>query len=68
VWQTKEGVEGQYMIVLLYRDCLVLATAGRNDPGYAIKAMISLFNVRVEEADNGKSNPRFGSVSTNSKH
>ncbi|KAH9909409.1 hypothetical protein F4778DRAFT_229966 [Xylariomycetidae sp. FL2044] len=53
-WQTREGVNGQYMISLLYRDCLCLATAGKADQIYTIQACISLDCIRIEEVDNGR--------------
>lgn len=42
------------MISILYRDCLVLATAGKSDQIYTIKASIGLGDIRVEEVDNGR--------------
>lgn len=42
------------MVSLLYRDCLCLATAGKVDQIYTIQACISLDNIKVEEADNGR--------------
>ncbi|KAI1429999.1 hypothetical protein F5Y12DRAFT_709544 [Xylaria sp. FL1777] len=53
-WQTREGVTGQYMVSLLYRDCLCLATASKADQVYTIQACISLDSIKVEEADNGR--------------
>ncbi len=53
-WQSRDGVNGQYMVTLLYRDCLVLAAAGRADQTYTIQACISLDSIRIEEADNGR--------------
>ncbi|KAK4129595.1 hypothetical protein N657DRAFT_86481 [Parathielavia appendiculata] len=53
-WQTKEGVSGQYMVALLYREWFCLATAGRIDQIYTIRACIALGNIKVEEADNGR--------------
>jgi hypothetical protein len=53
-WQTKEGVNGQYMVALLYRGWLCLATAGRIDQVYTIQACIALTNIKVEEVDNGR--------------
>ncbi|KAL2134898.1 hypothetical protein VTI74DRAFT_10533 [Chaetomium olivicolor] len=55
-WQTKEGVDGQYMVALLYRDWLCLATAGKFDQIYTIQACVALTNIRVEEVDNGRGN------------
>ncbi len=42
------------MITLLYRDYLVLATSGRLDQVYTIKATIGISEISVEEADNGR--------------
>lgn len=42
------------MVSLLYRDCLCLAAAGKVDQIYTIQACISLDNIKVEEADNGR--------------
>lgn len=53
-WQTQDGVMGQYMICLLYRDLLCLATASRVDQIYTIHACIGLQSIKVEEADNGR--------------
>ncbi|KAG0650937.1 Phosphatidylinositol 3 [Hyphodiscus hymeniophilus] len=53
-WQTREGVDGHYLICLLYRDFLLLASAPRADQIYHIQACISLSELRVEEVDNGR--------------
>jgi hypothetical protein len=53
-WQTKDGVDGQHMIALLYRDFFVLASAGKADQIYTIQACIALGEIRIEEADNGR--------------
>ncbi|KAI0817675.1 hypothetical protein GGR55DRAFT_31000 [Xylaria sp. FL0064] len=53
-WQTREGVTGQYMVSLLYRDYLCLATAGKLEQVYTIQACISLDSIKIEEADNGR--------------
>ncbi|KAK3310094.1 uncharacterized protein B0T15DRAFT_481585 [Chaetomium strumarium] len=53
-WQTKEGVKGQYMIALLYREWICLATTGKNDQIYTIQAYIALADIKVEEVDNGR--------------
>ncbi|KAM7223202.1 hypothetical protein V8F06_001415 [Rhypophila decipiens] len=53
-WQTKDGVGGEYMVALLYREWFCLATAGRFDQIYTIQACIALDNVKVEEVDNGR--------------
>jgi hypothetical protein len=42
------------MITLLYRDCLVLASAEKAAQVYTVQAIIGLSDVRVEEIDNGR--------------
>ncbi|KAK8083253.1 RhoGEF domain-containing protein [Apiospora saccharicola] len=53
-WQTRKAVKGQYMICLLYRDSLCLATAEGLNQVYAIQACIGLNTIKLEEADNGR--------------
>ncbi|CAL3962345.1 unnamed protein product [Diplocarpon coronariae] len=53
-WQTRTGVDGQYMICLLYRDFLLLALASKNDQVYTVQACVGLSEVRIEEVDNGR--------------
>ncbi|KAH6997555.1 hypothetical protein BKA56DRAFT_469162 [Ilyonectria sp. MPI-CAGE-AT-0026] len=53
-WQTKDGADGQYMICLLYRDLLCLASASKVDPIYTIQACIDVNGAKVEEVDNGR--------------
>jgi hypothetical protein len=53
-WQTKDSVDGQYMITLLYRDFLLLASAGKTDQVYTVQSCIGLNELRVEEVDNGR--------------
>ncbi|TGJ80056.1 hypothetical protein E0Z10_g8712 [Xylaria hypoxylon] len=53
-WQNREGVTGQYMVSLLYRDCLCLATAGKVDQLYTIQTCIGFDSIKIEEADNGR--------------
>ncbi|KAF4627152.1 hypothetical protein G7Y89_g11000 [Cudoniella acicularis] len=53
-WQTKDGADGQYMICLLYRDFLLLASAPRSEQLYTVQACIALHELRVEEIDNGR--------------
>ncbi|KAI1481688.1 Dbl homology domain-containing protein [Daldinia eschscholtzii] len=53
-WQTKDGADGAYMVTLLYKDCLCLATASRADQIYTIQACIGLNDIKVEEVDNGR--------------
>lgn len=42
------------MICVLYKSCLVLATASRFCPPYNAVACINLANGSIEEADNGR--------------
>lgn len=56
------------MISLLYRDCLVFASAGKADQVYTIHAIIWLSEVRVEEADNGRGMQYSDSPTIRLKH
>lgn len=53
-WQTRDGMDGQHMISILYRDYFVLASAGKTDQTYTIQVCIGLGDLRVEEVDNGR--------------
>ncbi|KAJ5032522.1 uncharacterized protein L3040_009123 [Drepanopeziza brunnea f. sp. 'multigermtubi'] len=53
-WQTRTGIDGQYMICLLYRDFLLFASAPKNDQIYTVQACIGLSEMRIEEIDNGR--------------
>ncbi|KAK8056984.1 hypothetical protein PG993_002211 [Apiospora rasikravindrae] len=53
-WQNRKGIKGQYMICLLYRDSLCLATAEGLNQVYAIQACIGLNTIKLEDADNGR--------------
>lgn len=53
-WQTKDNVQGQYLVCILYRDILCLASASKVEPVYTIVACIGLVGVRVAEVDNGR--------------
>ena len=53
-WQTKDGVDGQYLISALYRDFLLLASASKVDQIYTVQACIGLNEIKVEEVDNGR--------------
>ncbi|KAF5722137.1 hypothetical protein FMUND_3157 [Fusarium mundagurra] len=48
------GVDGQYMICLLYKDVLCLASGGKFDTIYTILACIDVRCSAVEDADNGR--------------
>ncbi|KAG4294743.1 hypothetical protein FPRO06_01328 [Fusarium proliferatum] len=52
--QSPAGVDGQYMICLLYKDVLCLASGGKLDPIYTIMACIDVHCSAVEDADNGR--------------
>lgn len=54
VWQTREGANGQYLISLLYKNFLVLATTDKAGKVYTIQAKVGLADIKVEEADNGR--------------
>lgn len=53
-YQTSERVKGQYMVCVLYKSCLVLATTSRFYTPYSVVACISLANGSIEEPDNGR--------------
>lgn len=54
-FQTPEPrIKGQYMVCVLYKSCLVLATSGRFHTPYNVVACISLANGSIEETDNGR--------------
>lgn len=53
-WQSPAGVDGQYMICLLYKDVLCLASGGKFDPIYTIMACIDVHCSAIEDADNGR--------------
>ncbi|KAG9238773.1 RhoGEF domain-containing protein [Amylocarpus encephaloides] len=53
-WQTLDGADGQYLISLLYRDFLILASSSKGDQTYTIRACVALHELRVEEVDNGR--------------
>ncbi|KAH7391004.1 hypothetical protein DE146DRAFT_618630 [Phaeosphaeria sp. MPI-PUGE-AT-0046c] len=54
-FQTPEPrIKGQYMVCVLYKSCLILATSGRLHTPYTVVACISLANGSIEEADNGR--------------
>ncbi|KAI1082770.1 Dbl homology domain-containing protein [Whalleya microplaca] len=51
-WQTRDGVAGEYMVSLLYKNYLCLATTSKVDQIYTIQACISLNDIKIEEVDN----------------
>lgn len=53
-WQTRDTVEGYYMICLLYDNVLCLAIAGKIDPIYTVQASIHRGGIKIEEVDNGR--------------
>jgi hypothetical protein len=54
-FQTPEPrIKGQYMVCVLYKSCLVLATSSRFHTPYTVVACIALANGSIEDADNGR--------------
>lgn len=53
-WQGKGGVQGQYMVSLLYKDWLCLASASKADQIYTLQACIPLSQIKIEAVDNGR--------------
>lgn len=47
-------MDGQYLISLLYRDFLLLASSIKNEQTYAVQACLGLSELRIEEVDNGR--------------
>lgn len=43
-----------YMICLLYRDVFCIATAGKVEAVYDIKACINIHKAKLEETDDGR--------------
>lgn len=58
-WQSKQGVQGQYLVALLYKDWLCLASASRVDQIYTLQACIPLSQIKVESVDNGRGKLTF---------
>ncbi|KAI9870394.1 MAG: hypothetical protein M1830_004299 [Pleopsidium flavum] len=53
-YQTKMGVEGEYMVCALFKSCLLLATISADGATYEINVGLGLSDLRIEETDNGK--------------
>ncbi len=53
-WQTKDGVKGSYMVCLLYREWLCLASASKVEQIYTVQACLALHSTSAEEVDNGR--------------
>ncbi|KAF2864824.1 hypothetical protein BDV95DRAFT_632651 [Massariosphaeria phaeospora] len=53
-YQSPERIKGQYMVCVLYKSCLVLATTNRFYSPYNVVATIALANGSIEESDNGR--------------
>lgn len=64
-WQTKDSVQGSYLICLLYRRWLCFALAEKSKVGriYTIQACIPLNGCSIEEVDNGRGTPAHNSLS-----
>ena len=54
VWQTPRRVEGGFMLCALFRSYLIIATPQKATGMFEALACISLENMRLEKADNGK--------------
>ncbi|KAI5466600.1 hypothetical protein BGZ63DRAFT_409851 [Mariannaea sp. PMI_226] len=53
-WQEEDKIQGKYMICLLYRDTLCLASAGKVDQIYTIQACINVHTAKIEDINNGR--------------
>lgn len=58
-YHTSERVKGQYMVCVLYKSCLVLATTNRLFMPFSVVASIALANATIEEPDNGRGMMHF---------
>ena len=56
-YQTSDRIKGQYMVCVLYKSCLVLATTNRSYTPYTVVASIGLANGSIEQPDNGRGMP-----------
>jgi hypothetical protein len=59
IWSAADGVRGQYVISLLYKDMLCLAWAGKVDQIYTIMLCVNLNDARVDTANNDHGTSRF---------
>ncbi|KAI9806399.1 MAG: hypothetical protein M1833_003586 [Piccolia ochrophora] len=53
-WNGSETIRGEFLICVLYRSCLILATTNKDSSIYVIVARIELRDIRIEAPDNGK--------------
>ncbi|KAG8165120.1 hypothetical protein KVR01_005395 [Diaporthe batatas] len=53
-WQTKDGIHGQYMVALLYKNWFCLASASRVDQIYTLQACVPTNTIKIEPVDNGR--------------
>jgi hypothetical protein len=53
-YQAPDRIKGQYMVCVLYKSCLVLATPNRSYLPYTVVASIGLANGSIEQSDNGR--------------
>ena len=53
-YQTKSGVDGQYMLCALFKSCLLLASCDPSSLNYEIKAIIHFGDLKVENTDNSR--------------
>ena len=53
-FESRERVKGQYVICLLYRSCILLATMNKTAAPYNVLAILPLVNGSIDEPDNGR--------------
>lgn len=53
-YNSNDRVNGQYMVCVLYRSALVLATPTKGFSTYQVVGIISLLNATIEGSDNGR--------------
>ena len=53
-WQSRSRVHGAFMVCVLFRSNLVLASAKDSCQTFAVVACIGLESIQVEQADSGR--------------
>jgi predicted short-subunit dehydrogenase-like oxidoreductase (DUF2520 family) len=53
-YHTTERLYGQYMVCVLYKSCILIATVAKSVSCYHVVAVIPLANASIQEPDNGR--------------
>ncbi|KAL9615402.1 MAG: hypothetical protein Q9167_000230 [Letrouitia subvulpina] len=62
VYQSDGSTEGEYMLTVLFKSYLLLATMNSDSNHYDVVALISLHDVQVERPDNGRGKHLFHKI------